>query len=416
MNLPFYIASRYLFSKKSHNAINLISLVSVLGIAAASLAMVCTLSAFNGFQELLGSLYKNLDPDLKITAVQGKSFHIDNEHFKQIKALDNVAVFCESIEENVLARYKNSQTSALIKGVGSNYDSLTNIRNCVHAGKFATKEYDIPFACIGVGLSSTLGTGSSFIDPITLYAAQRKGKVNLVNPTNAFKTKRILLNGSFGIDQSDVDERYIIAPIDFARELLDYETDEVTSIELKLNNIDKTEAYKKQIRKILGPAFLVQNAYEQQADFYRINRMEKWISYLMLCFILLIALFNVIGSLSMLILEKRNDAQVLRYLGANDKSIRQIFLFEGGMIALLGAVLGIVLGCVLCLLQQHFGWLQLGDGSFIVQAYPIKLEIKDLLLVLLTVSAISIPSVWWPIRYIFGQNKHTNHEKQSTDY
>lgn len=410
MKWPLYIASRYLFSKKSHNAINLISLVSVLGIAAASLAMVCTLSAFNGFQELLGAMYRNLDPDLKITAVEGKSFHIDEERFSQIKALDNVAVFCESIEENVLVRYKDSQTSALMKGVSLNYDSLTNIDQCIRVGHFAPIEYDIQFACIGVGLASTMGTGSSFIDPVTLYAAKRKGKVNLLNPTNAFKAKRILISGSFGINQTEVDDAYLITPLDFSRELLEYEADEVTSIELKLHDIKKLEQSKRRIQKILGAAFLVQDAYEQQADFYRINRMEKWITYLILCFILIIALFNVIGSLSMLILEKKKDAQVLSHLGANSQTIKQVFLFEGWMIALLGAVLGIVLGCILCLLQQHFGWLQLGDGSFVVQAYPIKLKIRDLLLVLLTVSAISIPSVWWPIRYIFGQKK----EKKSS--
>ena len=222
MKWPLYIASRYLFSKKSHNAINLISLVSVLGIAAASLAMVCTLSAFNGFQELLGAMYRNLDPDLKITAVEGKSFHIDEERFSQIKALDNVAVFCESIEENVLVRYKDSQTSALMKGVSLNYDSLTNIDQCIRVGHFAPIEYDIQFACIGVGLASTLGTGSSFIDPVTLYAAKRKGKVNLLNPTNAFKAKRILISGSFGINQTEVDDAYLITPLDFSRELLEH--------------------------------------------------------------------------------------------------------------------------------------------------------------------------------------------------
>lgn len=405
MKWPIFIAKRYLFSKKSQNAINLISLVSVLGVAAASLAMVCTLSAFNGFQDLLGSLYRQIDPDLKITATQGKSFHIDNEAFQQLRAMDNVAVFCESIEENVLARYKNSQTSALLKGVSNNYDSLTHIDDCIRVGYFAPIEHEIEFACIGQGLSSILGTGSSFIDPITIYAAKRHGSVSLINPANSFKSDRILINSTFNIDQREVDERYIIAPIDFTRELTAYAADEVTAIEIKLHDINKVNQSKKSIQKLLGDGFLVQDAYEQQADFYRINRMEKWITYLMLCFILLIALFNVIGSLSMLILEKKQDANVLNSLGANQRNIRSIFLCEGWMIALLGALLGIGLGAILCLLQQQFGILQLGDGSFIVQAYPVQLQVGDLFFVLLTVMAISIPSVWWPVHYIFGDKK-----------
>lgn len=405
MKWPIFIAKRYLFSKKSQNAINLISLVSVLGVAAASLAMVCTLSAFNGFQELLGSLYRQIDPDLKITAVEGKSFHIDNEAFQQVRNLDNVAVFCESIEENVLARYKNSQTSALLKGVSQNYDSLTHIDDCIRVGYFAPIEHDIEFACIGQGLSSILGTGSSFIDPITLYAAKRHGSVSLINPANSFKSSRILINSTFNIDQKEVDERYVIAPIEFTRRLTAYEEDEVTSIEIKLHEINKVKQSKKEIQAILGEAFLVQDAYEQQADFYRINRMEKWITYLMLCFILLIALFNVIGSLSMLILEKKNDSKILDSLGATHKNIKSIFLCEGWLITLLGAVLGIALGSLLCFLQQQFGILQLGDGSFIVQAYPVKLQLIDLIFVLFTVMAISIPSVWWPVHYIFGDKK-----------
>ncbi len=400
MKWPFFIAVRYLFSKKSHNAINLISLVSVLGVAAASLAMVCTLSAFNGFQSLLGSLYRQIDPDLKITVIEGKSFFIDNEAFAQIRQLDNVAVFCESIEENVLARYKDSQTSALLKGVSLNYDSLTDIRSCVHAGKFAPVEYGIEFACIGHGLASILGTGNSFIDPITLYAARRKGKISTLDPTKAFQSKRILVSGSFGIDQTEVDNRYIIAPIAFVRKLTGYEPAEVGGIEIGLKDPARLTQTKQQIKKILGDGFLVQDSYEQQADFYRITRMEKWVSYLMLCFILLIALFNVVGSLSMLILEKKKDTLVLASLGANDKNIKQIFLTEGWLIAFLGAVAGIALACLLCLLQQEFGLLQLGDGSFIVQAYPVKLKFSDLVAVLLTVMAISIPSVWWPVRYI----------------
>ncbi len=403
MNLAFHIARRYLFSKKSHNAINIISMVSVFGVAAATIAMVCTLSVFNGFQDLLTGLYKNFEPELKIRAFEGKTFRL-NSDFDLIRAHKEVAVFCESLEENALIRYKGSQASALVKGVSDNFSELANMDSLVYAGKFVLEEEGFQFASIGIGLASLLGTGSSFIDPVTLYAPKRTGSLNPLNPASAFKTRRILLTATFGIDQPEYDDRIIIVPLNFARELFEY-TDELSSVELKLKKGANLQRVKEDFRQLLGPDFIVEDLKEQKADIYRINRVEKWITYLILCFILLIALFNVIGSLSMLILEKKQDAGILRRLGADHKTIRKVFLYEGVMIAFWGAFSGILLGVLLCLIQQHFGLLKLGSGNFIVGSYPVLVKASDLFFILLTVLAVSLPSVWWPVHYYFKNDE-----------
>ena len=403
MNLAFHIARRYLFSKKSHNAINIISMVSVFGVAAATIAMVCTLSVFNGFQDLLKGLYKNFEPELKIRAFEGKTFKLSSE-FDFIRAHKEVAVFCESLEENALIKYKGSQASALVKGVSDNFSELANMDSLIYVGKFVLEEEGFQFASIGIGLASLLGTGSSFIDPVVLYAPKRTGPLNPLNPASAFKTRRILLTASFGIDQPEYDDQLIVVPLSFARELFEY-TDELSSVELKLKKGANLKRVKEEFRQVLGPGFIVEDLQEQKADVYRINRIEKWITYLILCFILLIALFNVIGSLSMLILEKKQDAGILKRLGADHKTIRKVFLYEGVMIAFLGAFSGILLGVLLCLLQQHFGLLRLGRGDFIVDAYPVLVKAVDLFFILLTVLAVSLPSVWWPVHYYFKNDE-----------
>lgn len=408
MNLPIHIAKRYLFSKKTHNAINVISMVSVFGVAVAVAALICTMSVYNGFQKLLGGMYSNFDPQLKIKAVEGKTFKPDTKAFESIRKNKDVAVFCETLEENALVQYKNAQTSATIKGVSGNFDQLTQIKKLLYSGQFLLKDNDFNYASIGVGLAGILGTGSSFVDPITINAPKRLSDINLANPATSFKTAQILLTSTFGINQPDYDNNLVIVPIAFARDLFEY-TDEVTAVEIKLKVNANTASTKKAFEKLLGNTYTVQDIMEQKADFYRINRIEKWMTYLILSFILLIALFNVIGSLSMLILEKKEDAQTLSELGADRKTIRKIFLYEGRMIAFSGAILGLLIGSVLCLLQQHFGLLKLGGGgNYIVDAYPVNLALKDVLLVLVTVLVVSIPSTWWPVNAYFKKEDKTD--------
>ena len=404
LNLPLHIARRYLFSRKTHNAINVISMVSVFGVAVAVAALICTMSVYNGFQTLLGSLYSNFDPQLKIKIIEGKTFKTDSKAFEKIRKHQDIAVFCETLEENALVQYKDAQTSATIKGVSDNFSQLTQINKILYSGRFVLNEYDFNYATIGVGLAGILGTGSSFIDPITINAPKRLGVINLANPAASFKTAQILLSGTFGINQPDYDNSLVLVPIAFARNLFEY-TDEVTAVEIKLKEGVNLEATKRTFKKILGNTYSVQDITEQKADFYRINRIEKWMTYLILSFILLIALFNVIGSLSMLILEKKEDAQTLNELGADSKTIRRIFLYEGRMIAFSGAILGIIIGSALCLLQEHYGLLKLGGGgNYIVDAYPVKLLLKDILMVLVTVLVVSIPSTWWPVKAYFKKN------------
>jgi lipoprotein-releasing system permease protein len=398
VNLPLHIARRYLFSKKKHNAINIVSLISVLGVATAVAALVCVLSVYNGFQDLLSKMYSNFDPPLKIRVVEGKTFFTNTKAFQAIRKDPEVSVFCEVLEDNALVQYKEAQTSATIKGVSSNFNKLTDIDKLLYSGKFILRDTNFSYATIGVGLAGILGTGGSFIDPITINAPKRIGNINLANPAASFTTTQILLSGVFGINQPDYDNSLVLVPIDFARKLFEY-TDEVTSVEIRLKEGARPEKVRSRFSKLLGDQFSVQTILEQKADFYRINRIEKWMTFLILSFILIIALFNVIGSLSMLILEKKEDSVTLRQLGANQKTVRRIFLLEGWLIAISGAVLGILIGVFLCFLQQQFGLLKLGGGgNYIIDAYPVKLLFKDVLLIFTTVLIVSIPTAWWPVQ------------------
>lgn len=387
-------------------------MVSVFGVAIAVAALICTLSVYNGFQQLLGGLYSNFDPQIKIKVTEGKVFSTDSKAFEDIRNYKDVATYCETLEENALLMYKDAQTSAIIKGVPDNFNKLTNIDSLIYSGKFKLHEHDFQYATLGVGLASLLGTGSSFIDPVTIYIPRRTGKINLANPAASFKTSKILVCGTFGINQPEYDNNYVIVPISFARELFEYEN-EVTAVEIKLNEGANTNAAVKAFRKMLGDDYTVQDVMEQKADFYRINRVEKWMTFLILSFILIIALFNVIGSLSMLILEKKDDAKTLSELGANNHMIRSIFLTEGRLIAFSGTILGIFIGALLCLLQQHFGILKMGGGgNYIVDAYPISLQIKDVLLVFITALVVSLPATFWPVQMYFKKKGNQDNAEE----
>lgn len=376
-------------------------MISVFGVAVAVAALICTMSVYNGFQKLLGGMYSSFDPQIKIKATEGKTFSPHSKAFDTIRKHKDVAVFSEVLEENALIQYKDAQTSATIKGVSDNFDQLTKINKLLYSGRFVLNEYGFNFATIGVGLAGILGTGNSFTDPITINIPSRLNKIDLANPAASFKTAQILLCGTFGINQPDYDNNFVIVPIAFARNLFEY-TDEVTAIEIKLNEGVNPDVVKTHFSKILGNAYTVQGIIEQKADFYRINRVEKLMTYLILSFILLIALFNVIGSLSMLILDKKKDSITLSELGADKKMVRKIFIYEGRLISFSGAILGIIIGSALCLLQQYFGLLKLGGGgNYIVDAYPVNLLLKDVLLVFLTALLISIPTTWWPVQAYF---------------
>ena len=405
MSFPFYIARRYLFSKKSHNAINVISGVSVCGVALATLALVCTLSVFNGFQDLVTTMFTAFDPEIKITAANGKVFDAQDERIQLLKELPEIEVFSESLEDNAMVQYKGRQTMVVIKGIEDNFNQLTAIDSILYGrGDWILQDEVVDYAIPGIELVSVLGTGIRFLDPLEVYAPKRGVKINVANPSTSFESSYLHSSGLvFAVNQQKYDASYILTSLSFARELFQYET-EVSSIELKLKDGSNINKVQKKISQSLGEDFQVLNRYEQQADTYRIMEVEKFISYAFLSFILLIACFNVIGSLSMLIIDKRADVVTLRNLGADDRLISRIFLLEGCMISFMGAIIGVALGLVLCFAQQEFGFLSLGSGSssgaFVVDAYPVSVHFSDILLVLITVLVIGFLSVLLPVRYL----------------
>ena len=403
MNLPFYIARRYLFSKKSHNAINIISGISVCGVALATLALVCTLSVFNGFQDMVATFFTAFDPEIKITVAEGKTFDSKDPRIEEVRNMTEIQVFTETLEENAMVQYKGRQAMATIKGVQDNFEQLTAIDSILYGrGDFILHDSVVDYGVMGIELVSVLGTGIQFVDPLEVYAPKRKEKVNMANPAASFTKEYLFSPGVvFAVNQQKYDASYILTSLDFARKLFQYGP-EVSSIELKLNPDANVNMVKKKIVSLLGTDFVVSDRYEQQSDIFRIMEIEKLISYVFLTFILMIACFNVIGSLSMLIIDKKADVQTLRNLGADDKLISRIFLFEGRMISMLGAVAGIVLGVLLCFVQQEFGIISLGStaGSFVVDAYPVSVHWLDVLLILITVMIVGFLSVWYPVRYL----------------
>ena len=405
MNFPFYIAKRYLFSKKSHNAINVISAVSVCGVALATLALVCTLSVFNGFQDLVATMFTAFDPELKITAVSGKVFDGQDERIQSLRQLPEIEVFSESLEDNAMVQYKGRQAMVVVKGVEDNFDRLTPIDSILYGrGELVLHDEVVDYAIPGIELVSVLGTGIRFLDPLEVYAPKRGSRINVASPASSFNSDYLHSSGLvFAVNQQKYDASYILTSLAFARNLFQYDT-EVSSVDLKLKEGSNIYKVQENISQLLGEDFRVQNRYEQQADTFRIMEVEKLISYLFLSFILLIACFNVIGSLSMLIIDKRADVVTLRNLGANDETIKRIFLFEGCLISFMGALVGVVLGVALCLVQQEFGLISLGSGdsagAFVIDAYPVSVHIGDVVLVLCTVLLVGYLSVLYPVRYL----------------
>jgi len=403
MNFPFYIARRYLFSKKSTHAINVISLISVVGVSVATMALVVVLSGFNGFSDLIASFFTGFDPQLKIEPAKGKAVAADDPILTEIKKLPEIEVATECVEDQALAMYRNKQAMVTIKGVEDNFDSLTNINDILYGdGKFELHAANLQYGILGIRLAQDLGTGVAWRNYLNIYAPQREGQYDASNPTEAFVEDSLISPGAlFQVKQSKYDKGYIITSIDFARRIFSRQG-EITSLELRLKaDVDIDEA-KARIKKITGNKFTVKDRYEQQADTFNIMRIEKLFAYAFLTFILMVACFNIIGSLSMLIIDKKDDVRTLRYLGATDKQINRIFLFEGRMISVFGAFIGILFGLLLCWLQQTYGLVSLGNraGNFIVEAYPISVHPWDVILIFFTVIIVGWLAVWYPVRYM----------------
>ncbi len=404
MNLSLFIAHRYLFSRKSHNAINVISAISVCGIAIATMAMVTVLSVFNGFGGIVEGLFSAFDPHLKITVREGKVFSYDTPAFDKVLQLPAILTLSESLEENALFKFEQQQVPVRVKGVPEEFRLMADMDRLMVDGSFRLQEDVVSYTTLGAGLAATLGARPGFINPVEIYVPRRDVRVNLANPSAAFTTGYAQIGGVFTLNQPEVDEQMAIIPIALARELFNYE-DEVTSLDIMLTADASVKKTKGEIERLLGDQYLVEDRYEQQRESFRMLQIEKWVTFLILAFILLIAVFNVVGSLSMLIVEKKADIRSLRHMGASNRLVTRIFLFEGWLITLIGIVAGIVAGLVLTLLQQHFGLLRLSNvpGAYLIDAYPVIVKLSDLLVVFTVVSLIGLLTVLYPVNNLRKQ-------------
>lgn len=403
MSISAFIARRYLVSRKSHHVINVISWISVCGVAIATAAMVCILSVFNGFQDMVADLFTAFDPELKVLPKEGKYVEADAQELQALRKYDGIEVYTEVFEDNALLMTKNRQVMATIKGVDDNFAQLTRIDDiCFGKGVFELHADIINYGVLGVNLLSTLGVGADFDEPIQVFAPRGGKRIDLNDPGESFNMDELYSPSvGFSVRQQKYDSHYALTSIGFARSLFEKEG-MVSSVELKLKEGVGVNGAKSEIKDILGDRFMVQDRYEQQEDTFKIMQIEKLISYVFLTFILMIACFNIIGSLSMLIIDKKHDVVTLRNLGASDRQIAGIFMNEGRLISMVGALGGILLGLILCLIQQKYGVIKFGQsaGSYIIDAYPVNIHLWDVAVVFVTVIAVGFVSVWFPVRYL----------------
>ena len=402
MNFPFFIARRYLFSKKSTHAINVISGISVVGVAVATMALVVTLSVFNGFHDMVASFFTNFDPQLKVTPVMGKTVAADDPILTQIKQLPQVEVATECVEDQALVIYRGRQAMVTIKGVEDNFDQLTHIKEILLGdGEFGLHAADMFYGIPGIRLAEQLGTGYMYDEPLKVYAPRREGQLNMANPMDGLVEDELYSPGVlFQVLQGKYDKNYILTSIAFTRRVFEQQG-MISSLELRLKTGSNFERVKSEVKKLAGDKYYVKDRFEQQDDTFKIMKIEKLMAYIFLTFILMIACFNIIGSLSMLIIDKKDDVVTLRNLGASDKQIVRIFLFEGRLISAIGAIIGIILGLALCWAQQTYGWVKLGSSSasFVVNAYPVSVHPEDVILIFITVLVVGFLAVWYPVRY-----------------
>ena len=399
MNLSFYIARRYLLGKKSQNAINIISGISVLGVATGTMALVIVLSVFNGFDSVVKSLLNTFDPDIKISAVEGKTFSPDPGITTSILAIPGVEAISGVLEENVLLLYGDRQHIATIKGVDDSFVAVSGLDSMVYDGEMKLKDQNRAYAVVGRGGAINLGIGLNFINPLFVYTIDRTARINMSQPEESIKRDFVYPSGIFSIEQ-EFDSRYIICPIGFVRELLSYK-DELTFFEVKLDPSFSGEEVQEQIRTLMGEGFHIKNRQQQNELFYRVMKTEKWAIFLILTFILIIASFNIVGSLTMLIIDKKKDILTLRNMGAGNQLIKRIFLVEGWLISISGSFTGLFLGTLISWIQQHFGIIKLsGTGSFIIDAYPVQIEATDIFLIWVTVLVIGLLAARYPVQQI----------------
>ncbi len=397
MKLEPHIAWRYLFSKKGHNAINIVSGVSSGAVAVVTAAMICVLSVMNGFGTLVEHMFSEFDPVLLVVPSEGQTLRTDTFPIAQLFADDALEAVSMQLEQTALVRYKNHQLPARVMGVDSLFTRTAHIDSIISDGFYSVWDGAFDRAVLGRGLAAQIGMNAHFTGALHLYAPERKGRLNPLRPDKSLRHEHAFIAGTFAVNQIEYDDQLMLVSLPLAQRLFDY--DDHTATALRIQPKQKVKEVKKRLAKTLGPGYKVLDQYEQQADFFRILRIEKLLTVLLLVFILLIASFNCIGSLSMLIIDKREDIQILSHLGADESTIRRIFLLEGWLISALGAIIGLCIGVAVCLGQQHFGWLKLGSGSeYVISAYPVMVQWTDVLMVAVIVLALGWLAAWYPTR------------------
>lgn len=401
MKTELKIAWRYLFAKKQYNAIHIITAISSAAVGVVTAAMICVLSVMNGFGTLVEQMFSQFDPDIRITAKNSKSFRISQETKDHLTALTCIDLLSESVSETALVYFEDKQTPVQLMGVDSLFEKQTAIENIIIDGHYEVHDGAFDRAVLGQGLAWKMGIGAKFISGLQVYAPKRHGKVNMLRPDMNFNMESCFIAGIFAVNQQKYDEKLMLVDIDLTRRLFDYANDEMTALQVTLPEGYNVKRAKREIADILGDGYVLQDRYEQQEDFFRILRVEKLLTTLLLIFILLIATFNGIGSLSMLIIDKQQDIRTLSYLGASDKMIRWVFMLEGWLVNAIGALGGLVVGLSVCLLQEHVGLLKLGSGTeYIIAAYPVAVQAQDIALVTIIVLALGAIAAWIPTRKI----------------
>lgn len=411
MNLPFNIARRYLFAKKSQNIINIISMISAIGVFTGTVALVVVLSVFNGLHGFVGSLFGSFDAELQIEPLQGKVFDATDSLLMIVRNTEGVEHVSAIVRDNGLLKYSKRQMPAVILGVDSSYHNVTGIDTIMIDGAFRMRTANGDGRCVlGFILADQLGARSSFLTPLVIYAPKRKGQINMAMPERSFNTKYLSVAGTFAVKQVEYDSNYVIVDIEVARSLFGYLPSQVTALNVKLSKGANVNLLKKTLTEIWDGNVAVKDRIEQHESFFKMMKVEKLMAFLILTFIIVIAAFNIIGSISMLIFEKRESIFTLKSMGACQSLVTKIFLFEGCLISLSGVALGVVVGIALVLVQQHFGVIGFGTtDAYIIDAYPVKLEFVDVLVSFVTVSIVGVLSSWYPVHVIVG--KYYNSEK-----
>ena len=400
-NLESHIAWRYLFSKKGHNAINIVSGISAAAVAVVTAAMICVLSVMNGFGTLVEHMFSEFDPVLLVVPTEGATLRTDTAPIVSLYAREDIEAISMQLEQTALIRYKDHQTPARVMGVDSVFTQTAHIDSIISDGFYSVWDGAFDRATMGRGLAAQIGMNAHFTGALHFYAPQRTGRINMMRPDLSLNHEHAFIAGTFAVNQVEYDDQLVLVSLPLAQRLFDYDEFTATALRIQPKADLKISNLKSQISNILGPGYKVMNRYEQQASFFNILRIEKLLTILLLVFILLIASFNIIGSLSMLIIDKREDIQILSHLGADETTIRRVFLLEGWFISSLGALTGLIIGVLLCLGQQHFGWLKLGSGAeYVISAYPVQVQALDIVLVAVIVLALGFAAAFYPSRKI----------------